>query len=243
MGARLTSLIASRQWGDALKLWRRLPSTTPMLKARTAASALGRSLRTGTQLRLVDLFDGGLYPDWLSRDWFDARDVSPAIRPHGRGPDAFREELRLGVRDLSLPQLLRYEDRNSMHFSIESRVPFCEPSLFEFALSLDPDHLVDASGETKRVLRHAMRGVVPEPILTREKFGFPAPERRWLSAVPEFVRDTLDSDASERAPFLDLERVAGMTRRALAGDGYWPATVWAVLGLLAWARHFDVHWD
>jgi asparagine synthase (glutamine-hydrolysing) len=243
MGARLSSLLGQRRWSEALGLLRRLPDTTPRLRLRTAASAVGRLLPTAAQLRIIDRFDGGLYPPWLEREWFDRRAVRPAIRPHGRGPEAFSEELVLGATELTLPQLLRYEDRNSMHFSIESRVPFCVPALLEFALALDPEFLVDASGETKRVLRHAMRGLVPAPILDREKFGFPAPERLWLRTVPEFVADSLGNDAAARAPFLDLSEVRRMTTAALAGEGYWPPSVWAVLGLLAWARRFDVYWD
>lgn len=243
MGARLTSLLARRRYAEALRLLRTLPATTPMLRARTAASAAGRLLPQWAQLQLVNTLDGGLFPRWIERRWFAARGVRPSIRPHGRGLDAFREELLLGVRDLTLPQLLRYEDRNSMHFSIESRVPFCDPSLFEFALSLDPDYLVNAAGETKRVLRHAMRGIVPDPILTREKFGFPAPERAWLRTVPDFVAHTLGRESEERAPFLNMAEVTRMTGNALTSEGYWPPTVWAVLGLLAWARRFDVYWD
>jgi len=243
MGARLSSLLSQRRLSTAWELMRRLPDTTPRLRARTAASALGRLLPEYLQLRVVDRMDGGLYPGWLRRAWFEGRGVKPAIRPHGRGPDAFREELVLGATELTLPQLLRYEDRNSMHFSIESRVPFCVPGLFEYALALDPEFLVDSTGETKRVLRHAMRGHVPDPILTREKFGFPAPERLWLRTVPDFVAATLDAESAARAPFLDLPAVRRMTADALAGEGYWPPFVWAVLGLLAWARRFDVHWD
>jgi asparagine synthase (glutamine-hydrolysing) len=243
MGARLSSLISQRRPWAALELMRRLPDTTPRLRARTVASALGRLLPENLQLRVVDRMDGGLYPGWLRRVWFEDRGVKPAIRPHGRGPDAFREELVLGATELTLPQLLRYEDRNSMHFSIESRVPFCIPALFEYALALKPEFLIDSAGETKRVLRHAMRSHVPDPILNREKFGFPAPERLWLRTVPDFVADTLDDESAARAPFLDLPAVRQMTTDALTGEGYWPPFVWAVLGLLAWARRFDVYWE
>ncbi len=243
MGARLSSLLSQRRFSAAWELMRRLPDTTPRLRVRTAASALGRLLPEALQLHAVDLMDGGLFPRWLRREWFEDRGVKPAIRPHGRGSDAFREELVLGATELTLPQLLRYEDRNSMHFSIESRVPFCVPGLFEFALALDPEFLVDSGGETKRVLRHAMRGHVPDPILSREKFGFPAPERLWLRTVPDFVADNLGNESADRAPFLDLPAVRRMTTDALSGEGYWPPYVWAVLGLMAWARNFDAHWD
>jgi asparagine synthase (glutamine-hydrolysing) len=243
MGARLSSLLGQWRLPQALHLLMRLPDTTPRLRVRTALSALGRLLPQWLQLRLVEQLDGGLYPDWMRRDWFEPRGTVPTIRPHGRGPDAFTQELELGATDLTLPQLLRYEDRNSMHFSIESRVPFCVPALFEYALALPPDFLIDSTGETKRVLRHAMRGLVPDPILTREKLGFPAPERIWLRTVPDWVEETLGVVCTGRAPFLDLPAVRKMTHEAISGDGYWPPSVWAVLGLLAWSQRFDAYWD
>lgn len=243
MGARLSSLLGQWRLPEALHLLARLPDTIPRLRLRTAASAFGRLLPQRLQLQAVERLDGGLYPGWLRRGWFEPRGTVPAIRPHGRGPDAFRQELVLGATDLTLPQLLRYEDRNSMHFSIESRVPFCVPTIFEYALALPPDFLIDSTGETKRVLRHAMRGHVPDPILTREKLGFPAPERMWLRTVPDFVDETLGEESAARAPFLDMPAVRRMTKHAISVDGYWPPSIWAVLGLLAWARRFDIYWD
>ncbi|MCB0540416.1 MAG: asparagine synthase (glutamine-hydrolyzing), partial [Bacteroidetes bacterium] len=71
-----------------------------------------------------------------------------------------------------LPSLLRYEDRNSMAFSIESRVPFMDYRLLEFTLGL-PEKLIYRYGVRKYILRQALRSKVPDKILDRkDKMGF-----------------------------------------------------------------------
>lgn len=93
---------------------------------------------------------------------------------------SFEERLEDLLCDSNIPQLLRYEDRNSMAFSIESRVPFLVTDIVDFALSLPAEYKI-RSGYTKAVFRKAMEGLIPEDIrLRRDKLGFPAPEVQWL---------------------------------------------------------------
>jgi asparagine synthase (glutamine-hydrolysing) len=92
-----------------------------------------------------------------------------------------------------LPALLRYEDRNSMAFGIEARVPFLDVRLVELAMRL-PDRLRVERGVTKSVLRRAMAGRLPAEVTgRRDKVGFEVPQRAWLAAgrrdVSELVRD------------------------------------------------------
>ena len=87
-----------------------------------------------------------------------------------------------GTIGYGLPALLRYEDRNSMAFGLEARVPFLDVRLIELANGL-PDRLRIGGGVTKAVLRLAMRDRLPQPVLDRrDKIGFVAPQRRWLLA-------------------------------------------------------------
>jgi asparagine synthase (glutamine-hydrolysing) len=80
----------------------------------------------------------------------------------------------------NLPMLLRYEDRNSMAHSVEARVPFLDHRLVEFALGL-PDAFKIGAGVTKRVLRAAMSGILPDPIRDRvDKIAFETPEAYWM---------------------------------------------------------------
>jgi asparagine synthase (glutamine-hydrolysing) len=69
-----------------------------------------------------------------------------------------------------------------MAWSREVRLPFLDHRLVEFCLSLPTPYLL-RGGESKRVLRHAMRGTVPDEILDRrDKVGFQAPWKAWWSS-------------------------------------------------------------
>ncbi len=88
-----------------------------------------------------------------------------------------------------LPALLRYEDRNSMAFGVESRLPFLDYRMVNFALSLRPDQLIK-DGWTKRPIREGMKGLLPEKVrLRRTKFGFSVPDREWLFRLKPFCLD------------------------------------------------------
>lgn len=94
--------------------------------------------------------------------------------------DNFEQLLTNLTTESNLPELLRYEDRDSMAFSIESRVPFLEPGIVNFLLSL-PAGLKIRRGVTKAVLREALSGLVPDEVRLRvDKMGFPAPEKMLL---------------------------------------------------------------
>ena len=81
-----------------------------------------------------------------------------------------------------LPTLLRYEDRSSMAFGIEARVPFLDVRLIELSVRL-PDRLRVDRGVTKAILRHAIGGRLPPAVRDRrDKMGFEAPQREWLEA-------------------------------------------------------------
>ena len=106
---------------------------------------------------------------------------------------------RIQVDDIvvdTLPHLLRMEDRSSMAFSLEARVPLLDHRLVEFGLSL-PDHLKVQGGWSKFAIRQAMRGIMPDEVrLRRTKLGFAAPDRQWLAKdlrpqVTELIHEDL----------------------------------------------------
>jgi asparagine synthase (glutamine-hydrolysing) len=80
-----------------------------------------------------------------------------------------------------LQHLLRWEDKNAMAFSIETRVPFLDHNLVSYILSL-PSELKIKNGITKWILRAALRDLVPTSILSRtDKIGFAVPEVKWVN--------------------------------------------------------------
>jgi asparagine synthase (glutamine-hydrolysing) len=113
-------------------------------------------------------------------------------------PEGLRDldsHLRFQVQESSLPHLLRYEDRNSMAFSIEARLPFLDYRLVQFAFG-EASRWRIRQGWTKWILREAMRGIVPDEILWRkDKVAFETPEeewiRQWLRNQPNFFSDDI----------------------------------------------------
>jgi asparagine synthase (glutamine-hydrolysing) len=137
-----------------------------------------------------------------------------------------------------LPELLMKQDQMSMAASIESRVPFLDDELVEYVAAM-PGRLKLRRWATKAVLRTAVRDLVPRPILTRRKMGFPVPFGRWVReafwpVVEEFV---LGPRAQSRGWFnaRNLNRLAEEHRAGLARHD---DRLWLLVNLEIWQRIF-----
>ncbi len=236
IGSRVAGLLAAGRLIAVIRILQQFPGNMKQHFTRTILSSAGRLLPSFLVPLCRRVAREPLWPAWLNRDWFQDRGVSAAERPIGRGGDALREDLLLSVLRISLPQLLRYEDRNSMCHSIESRVPFCVPSIAEFAFSLPEEMLVSPAGDTKAILKTAMQGIVPDVIIHREKVGFGTPERQWLSAVRPYVEDTVVRQ--DGLPFLC--NGGRVVRSAIESEGRWPNHAWRIFNTCIWARTFQL---
>jgi asparagine synthase (glutamine-hydrolysing) len=88
--------------------------------------------------------------------------------------------IMLDMARFSLPSLLRYEDKNSMAFSVESRTPYLDFRLVEYLACL-PLSLKIRNGWTKYILRQAMKGIIPEKVrLRKDKLAFDTPQDFWI---------------------------------------------------------------
>jgi len=137
-----------------------------------------------------------------------------------------------------LHELLMKQDQMSMAASIESRVPFLDHPLMEFAAQL-PERMKLRGFTTKYVLRQAMKGVLPDPILTRRKMGFPVPIGSWFAGkyrclIDEYV---LGPRALERGIFNEVY-VRGLVARHQRGEGNHDERLWALLNYELWQRLF-----
>jgi asparagine synthase (glutamine-hydrolysing) len=103
-----------------------------------------------------------------------------------------------------LPTILQQFDRCSMAHGVESRMPFMDYRIVEFVFSLSEESIV-GRGHTKRVLREAMKGLVPESTRLRKvKLGFNAPIVEWfLAPLQELMVDTMNSTYFQENPFFD----------------------------------------
>lgn len=137
-----------------------------------------------------------------------------------------------------LHELLMKQDQMSMAASIESRVPFLDHRLVEFAARL-PDDWKLSGLTTKRVLRKAMKGVLPDSILRRPKMGFPVPFAAWTRGEWHgLVRGVLlDRRARERG-VLDARAVERLLDDHRAGRVDGGDRLWSLLNLELWFRTF-----
>jgi asparagine synthase (glutamine-hydrolysing) len=94
-----------------------------------------------------------------------------------KSADGFRDKSYQDIFYFSYPQLLRYEDRNSMAFSLESRVPFLDYRLVSFIYNLPPSFKI-RNGYTKALLRDGLNSILPDEVrLRKSKLGFATPEK------------------------------------------------------------------
>jgi asparagine synthase (glutamine-hydrolysing) len=144
----------------------------------------------------------------------------------------------------SIPQLLRYEDKNSMRWSIESRVPFLDYRLVELALSLPSSYKI-REATTKYILRRALKGLVSERILERkDKIGFATPDGDWLMA-PNFAdmeKEILNSDTFRSRKYWKHEEVANLLNDNLGNGTKFKKdhmdALWRIINVELWLRTF-----
>jgi asparagine synthase (glutamine-hydrolysing) len=132
---------------------------------------------------------------------------------------------KLEIKYTQLPHLLRYEDRNSMAHSVESRLPFLDYRLVETALSL-PDEYKISKGWTKNLLRNAVSPFLPKEVVWRtDKLGFNAPEEEWLAKINDEISDSVKNSEilKELIDFskLDMENMDIRTKWRLFNIAKW----------------------
>lgn len=183
-----------------------------------------------------------LIPSWLRKSWFLERGVVPRPIFTQSSGDMLREQLIHSLCFSSLPMLLRYEDRNSMAHSVESRVPFLTREFVEYLFSLPASYLIADNGTSKAVFRQAMRGLVPEEILNRQdKVGFATPEGLWFRGTQRKAAEMLVSDTVKLYPeVFDEENIRTLMREMLEGRRPVDATLWRIINVGVWGRVYSV---
>ena len=137
-----------------------------------------------------------------------------------------------------LVELLMKQDQMSMAASIESRVPFLDHKLVEFVARI-PDKWKLSGLTTKRVLREAMKGILPESIVNRPKMGFPVPFSDWTRTAWNVVAHEvlLDRRSRERG-IIDPRGVERLLASHAAGAINGGDRIWSLLNLELWYRTF-----
>jgi asparagine synthase (glutamine-hydrolysing) len=245
LAAHFASLLHQGQWAEASRFLVRASRQQgtggmPRVLLQAAHLLCPERFRTAG----MRLFGKNPLPPWLNGLWFQEQGVrmgSPHSANSTKTNQHLREQLYENLVETSLPMLLRYEDRNSMAFSIESRVPFLTPAFVNFVLNLPEHYLIAPDGTSKSVFRQAMRGLVPAAILDRrDKIGFATPEENWLATLQPWVDKTLSSEAAQQIPALDLTAMKKEWKAVLEKRKPFDFRIWRWVNLIGWSERYGV---
>lgn len=165
------------------------------------------------------------YLSVISDDLYGSKDLKTALINHI---------------EFKLEHLLKWNDKNSMSCSIESRTPFLDYRLVEYALSIPPNNYIK-KGYTKHVLRDAMKGILSEKIrLRKDKIGFATPEDEWFRTeeYKVFIYDLLNSQSFNHRNIIDSHRAKELYEKHLNREINISKDIWKWIHLEIWFRTF-----
>lgn len=168
---------------------------------------------------LMGRFDDRAFSErhWLAQGHRQAFSEDPVTAAGGRS-SSVRQVSLAQLTSINLPMLLRWEDRNSMAHSIEARTPFLDYRVVEACLAMPAEFKI-GGGVSKRVMRGAMRGLVPDRILDRkDKMGFVTAEQVWLKGEARAQFRTAIQESLERFPGLFSDRLLPDFDAVTAGE-------------------------
>lgn len=178
-------------------------------------------------------------PAWLNMDILGAVAHDP-LADLGNYADSVQGMSKAQLTATSLQMLLHWEDRDSMAYSIEARVPFLDYRLVEFVLGL-PDDFKLANGITKRIQRAGMSGVLPDRIRDRtDKLGFVTPEEVWVrEQIPDVFRIQLREAVDVSQGILEDNSLT-MLEDMISGKKAFNSLPWRLISFGQWMKTFAV---
>lgn len=147
--------------------------------------------------------------DYLKKEYW--RSYSDRLKNHFEERTSIKslnQGLKIFFEKWSLKILLRYADRNSMRFSVESRFPFSDDIDLVILAFQIPSVYKIRRGLSKYILRESIKGLIPEEIrLRRDKIGFQTPEIKWFRNNRIVISSFLRDHQSSLLPYVNIERL------------------------------------
>lgn len=173
--------------------------------------------------------------DTLSPDYSPFKTFVDIFHGDNVGKESYFDKMTHFDFKTLLPALLQVEDRMSMAHGLESRVPFLDHPLVEFAATM-PSNIKFKDGTLKMVLVNAMKRELPQAILDRkDKMGFPVPLNNWLQKdIKSFVHDLFSSSQAASRPYFNSKEIL----RSLNHEKKFGRKIWGLLSLEIWHRQF-----
>ncbi len=139
-----------------------------------------------------------------------------------------------------IPLLLRYEDRNAMKFSIESRTPFLDYRLVKLLFETEGIYKIH-NGWSKWILRNSMKNTVPEKILwRRDKKGFPTPERKWMKILkPDFIK-IVNESKNELSSYFNIDLIMKDYDSIVSNPDIKSHFLWKIYNFAKWKKMYGV---
>ncbi len=205
---------------------------------------LGEADTAARHVKWIANFDAALKAQVLSPGLLQPAAHAEGIARTYLGADApgltdlVHRLMALDIHTWLVDDILAKMDKMSMAASIEARVPFLDHHLMEFMTALPVSVKVRTFG-TKRLLRRAMRAILPPHTLTRRKQAFAVPVDEWLRGpLREFAGDVLISKTTRERGWLSPDGVHRLFDAHVRGDGSYGQPLWNLLCLELWARVF-----
>lgn len=222
---------------------------------RVLPKSRGIGARRGRLARLVQplsqqYLDRVSYFTTAQKEWLYTPEFSETVRAHSSSDLMARwfddtqamtqldRLLSVDTRSYLPDDLLAKVDRATMAHGLEARSPLLDHKLVEFAAALPVEQKV-RRGETKYVLRAAMRGTLPDRILQREKKGFAVPIARWFREdCRELLRENLLSAKATARGYFRPERIRRLIEEHEQMKANHGARLYALLMLELWHREY-----
>lgn len=163
--------------------------------------------------------------DYLMFDLYSARGLNDSFLNHF---------------EYKLEHLLKWDDINSMRFSVETRVPFLDYRLVERTLSLN-SHEIIRNGTTKYFLREAMKGILPEQIRQRRsKIGFSTPDNDWFreDQFKKLFGEIIHSEKFVNRGYINAGKAEHLYSKHLNNEINISKDIWKWINLELWFRKF-----
>jgi len=244
-GERMLSLLEQGKIRECLRFWRAW-ATWPNRSLTKGIMVLAQAVLPASWQTLPrQLVGHNPLPNWVDKQklntlgivhWQSTQNARPVAVKGRRVMATLRHTLSGG----NLASLLRHGDRNSMRWSIESRVPFLTIDMAEFLLSLPEEYLISPQGETKHIFRAAMRGIVPDIILDRrDKIGFATPEQDMLGKLTSQMPVWLHG--LQGIPFIKPDKATTALQDILQGQQPFSSQAWRLINLSHWQQTLNSH--
>jgi asparagine synthase (glutamine-hydrolysing) len=153
---------------------------------------------------------------------------------------SLEDALSMSLFSTSIPRLLLWEDKNSMRWSVESRVPFLDVNLVETVLSQPPEAKL-WDGRTKVTYKRAVKDILPPMILNRkDKIGFKAPAADLLREpkIADYCRGLIFSESFKKRPYWKWDKIVDKYNQHVEGKKNNVGVLWKCLNLEIWLRAF-----